>query len=86
MLGGLLSSYQLTGDKRLLVMADDWENDCCPLQLSTGMPYMFVNLKTGATRGAVSNPAEIGTLLIEFGALSKLTESRCISTKLNARW
>jgi mannosidase alpha-like ER degradation enhancer 2 len=74
MLGGLLSSYQLTGDKRLLVMAEDLGNRLLPAFNSpTGMPYVFVNLKTGATRGAVSNPAEIGTLLIEFGTLSKLT-------------
>src|SRR5580704_15795326 len=37
------------------------------------MPYVFVNLKTGATKGVESNPAEIGSLLIEFGTLSKLT-------------
>ena len=37
------------------------------------MPYVFVNLKTGAVRGESTNPAEIGTLLIEFGTLSKLT-------------
>ena len=34
---------------------------------------MYVNLKTGKTRGATSNPAEIGTLLLEFGTLSKLS-------------
>jgi Glycosyl hydrolase family 47 len=74
LLGGLLSSYQLTGDKRLLALADDLGNRLLPAFNSpTGMPYMFVNLKTGKTRGAESNPAEIGTLLIEFGALSKLT-------------
>src|SRR5436853_1556147 len=74
MLGGLLSSYQLTGDKRLLALADDLGKRLLPAFNSpTGMPYMYVNLQTGATRGAVSNPAEIGTLLIEFGALSKLT-------------
>ena len=39
------------------------------------MPYMYVNLKTGKTSGARSNPAEIGTLLLEFGTLSKLTGS-----------
>jgi mannosidase alpha-like ER degradation enhancer 2 len=76
MLGGLLSSYQLTGDKRLLAMADDLGKRLLPAFNSpTGMPYMYVNLKTGATRGAVSNPAEIGTLLIEFGTLSKLTKN-----------
>jgi mannosidase alpha-like ER degradation enhancer 2 len=74
MLGGLLSNYQLTGDKRLLALAQDLGDRLLPVFNSkTGMPYVFVNLKTGAVRGAVSNPAEIGTLLIEFGALSKLT-------------
>lgn len=74
MLGGLLSSYQLTGDERLLALADNLGNRLLPVFNSpTGMPYMFVNLKTGKTRGAESNPAEIGTLLLEFGTLSKLT-------------
>jgi mannosidase alpha-like ER degradation enhancer 2 len=74
LLGGLLSSYQLSGDKRLLALADDLGGRLLPaFDSPTGMPYMFVNLKTGKTRGAESNPAEIGTLLIEFGTLSKLT-------------
>jgi mannosidase alpha-like ER degradation enhancer 2 len=74
LLGGLLSSYQLTGDKMLLALADDLGTRLLPAFNSpTGMPYMFVNLKTGKTRGAESNPAEIGTLLLEFGTLSKLT-------------
>jgi len=74
LLGGLLSSYQLTGDKRLLNLAEDLGNRLLPAFNSpTGMPYMYVNLKTGKTRGAETNPAEIGTLLIEFGTLSKLT-------------
>jgi mannosidase alpha-like ER degradation enhancer 2 len=74
LLGGLLSSFQLTGDNRLLSLAEDLGDRLLPAFNSpTGMPYMYVNLKTGKTRGAVSNPAEIGTLLIEFGTLSKLT-------------
>ncbi len=74
LLGGLLSSYQLTGDKRLLELADDLGARLLPVFNSpTGMPYVFVNLKTGAVKGVESNPAEIGTLLIEFGTLSKLT-------------
>jgi mannosidase alpha-like ER degradation enhancer 2 len=74
LLGGLLSSYQLTGDQRLLDLADNLGNRLLPVFNSpTGMPYMYVNLKTGKTRGAESNPAEIGTLLLEFGTLSKLT-------------
>ncbi len=74
LLGGLLSSYQLSGDKRLLALADDLASRLLPAFNSpTGMPYVFVNLKTGAVRGDVTNPAEVGTLLIEFGTLSKLT-------------
>jgi mannosidase alpha-like ER degradation enhancer 2 len=74
LLGGLLSSFQLTGDKHLLALAEDLGKRLLPAFNSpTGMPYMYVNLKTGTVRGAESNPAEIGTLLIEFGALSKLT-------------
>ena len=74
LLGGLLSSYQLTGDKRLLLLADDLGRRLLPaFESPTGMPYMYVNLKTGAVRGAKSNPAEIGTLLLEFGTLSQLT-------------
>jgi len=73
-LGGLLSSYQLSGDKRLLALADDLGTRLLPAFNSpTGMPYMYVNLKTGAVREPHSNPAEIGTLLLEFGTLSKLT-------------
>src|SRR5262245_53097552 len=74
LLGDLLSSYQLTGDKRLLALADDLGKRLLPaFNSKTGMPYVFVNLKTGAVKGEVSNPAEIGTLLLEFGTLSKLT-------------
>jgi mannosidase alpha-like ER degradation enhancer 2 len=74
LLGGLLSNYQLSGDKRLLQLAEDLGNRLLPVFDSpTGMPYRFVNLKTGKVLGPVSNPAETGTLLIEFGTLSKLT-------------
>ncbi|HEY3570718.1 MAG TPA: glycoside hydrolase family 47 protein [Thermoanaerobaculia bacterium] len=74
LLGGLLSGYQMTGDARLLHLAEDLGKRLLPVFNSpTGMPYMFVNLKTGKTSGARSNPAEIGTLLLEFGTLSKLT-------------
>lgn len=74
LLGGLLSSHQLTGDARLLALADDLGGRLLPAFDSlTGMPYVNVNLKTGKTSGRTSNPAEIGTLLLEFGTLSKLT-------------
>jgi mannosidase alpha-like ER degradation enhancer 2 len=74
-LGGLLSGYQMTGDQRLLALADDLGARLLPaFESKTGMPFMYINLKTGAVRGEVSNPAEIGTLLLEFGALGKLTQ------------
>ncbi|MEJ7622830.1 MAG: glycoside hydrolase family 47 protein [Pyrinomonadaceae bacterium] len=73
-LGGLLTSYQMTGDKRLLALADDLGRRLLPVFDSpTGLPYKNVNLKTGKTSGPVSNPAETGTLLLEFGTLAKLT-------------
>ena len=74
LLGGLLSGYQMTGDKRLLDLADDLGTRLLPaFNSATGMPYRFVNLKTGVQTGPRSNPAEIGTLLLEFGTLAKLT-------------
>ncbi len=74
LLGGLLSAYQLTGDRRLLRLAEDLGNRLLPVFNSpTGLPYRYVNLRTGKVRGEVTNPAETGTLLIEFGTLSKLT-------------
>ena len=74
LLGGLLSSYQLTGDKRLLSLAEDLGNRLLPVFNSpTGLPYVYVNLQTGQVRDAITNPAETGTLLLEFGTLSKLT-------------
>jgi ER degradation enhancer, mannosidase alpha-like 2 len=73
-LGGLVTNYQLTGDKRFLNLAEDLGRRLLPVFDSpTGMPYRYVNLKTGKVRNSVSNPAETGTLLLEFGALSKLT-------------
>jgi mannosidase alpha-like ER degradation enhancer 2 len=74
LLGGLLSGYQLTGDNRLLSLAEDLGNRLLPVFNSpTGLPYVYVNLRTGQTRDPVTNPAETGTLLLEFGTLSKLT-------------
>src|SRR5947208_14016177 len=74
LLGGLLSSYQLTGDKRLLQLAEDLGTRLLPAFNSpTGLPYVYVNLHTGHVRDPLTNPAETGTLLMEFGTLSTLT-------------
>jgi mannosidase alpha-like ER degradation enhancer 2 len=74
LLGALLSAYQTSHDSRLLAKADDLGTRLLPaFRSKTGMPYRFVNLKTGAVDGVVSNPAEIGTLILEWGTLAKLT-------------
>ncbi|HEX8130310.1 MAG TPA: glycoside hydrolase family 47 protein [Pyrinomonadaceae bacterium] len=74
LLGGLLSGYQLSRDRRLLSLAEDLGTRLLPaFESPTGIPYMYVNLKTGQVRQPVTNPAEAGTLLIEFGTLAKLT-------------
>src|SRR6202030_2789564 len=65
LLGGLLSSYQLTGDKRLLTLAEDLGTRLLPVFNSpTGLPYVYVNLRSGEVLDAVTNPAETGTLLL----------------------
>ena len=73
-LGGLLSAFELVGDRRFLSLAEDLAIRLMKaFDSPTGMPYRYVNLKTGKTSGPVSNPAEIGTYLIEYGTLSKHT-------------
>ncbi len=73
-LGGLLSAYELDGDRRFLTLAEDLGKRLLPVfNSSTGMPYRYVNLRTGAIRDSVNNPAEIGTSLVEYGTLSRLT-------------
>ncbi len=73
-LGGLLSAYEFDGDKRFLTLAEDLGKRLLPVFISkTGMPYVNINLKTGETKNEINNPAEIGTLMLEFGTLSRLT-------------
>jgi hypothetical protein len=74
LLGGLQSAYELDGDKKLLALARDLADRLMPaFKTPTGMPYRYVNLQTGALSDSINNPAEIGTLMMEFGNLSKLT-------------
>jgi mannosidase alpha-like ER degradation enhancer 2 len=75
LLGGLLSAYEMTSDRRFLALAEDLGNRLLPVFDSpTGMPYTHVNLRTGKASGSTSNPAEIGTLILEFGTLSRHTK------------
>lgn len=76
-LGALITAYQLDGDPRFLALAVDLADRLLPaFDSATGMPYRYVHLRTGAVSEPVSNPAEIGTLMLEFGTLSKLTGDR----------
>ncbi len=73
-LGALLASHQLDGDPRWLDLATDLADRLLPaFDSPTGLPYVRVNLRTGATEWPGNNPAEIGTLMLEFGQLSRLT-------------
>lgn len=73
-MGGLLSAYQLDGDRRFLTLAEDLGKRMMPVfESPTGMPYRLVNLRTGRVRGEITNPCEVGSMLLEYGMLSKLT-------------
>jgi len=73
-LGGLLAMYQFTENERVLEKAVDFANRILPaFDSPTGIPYYWVNLKTGAVKGNEVNVAEAGTYLLEMGALSRFT-------------
>lgn len=75
LVGGLLSAHLASGDPVLLAKAKDLADrlmkafDASP----HGLPYRYVNLKTGAVRDPMTNLAEIGTYATEFGLLGQLT-------------
>ncbi|MDG2533558.1 glycoside hydrolase family 47 protein [Sphingomonas sp. HITSZ_GF] len=75
LVGGLLSAHLASGDKLLLAKAKDLTDRLMPAFTASpiGLPHRYVNLKTGAVRGPVTNPAEIGSCITEFGTLSRLT-------------
>jgi len=77
LLGSILSGHVCTGDKKLLALCHDLAERLMPaFDTPTGMPRRFVNLKTGATKGDVSYPAEIGGFAPEATTLAKLTGDR----------
>jgi hypothetical protein len=72
--GGLLAGYLATGNKKLLALTVDITDRLMPAFASpTGMPYQFVNLHTGVVSGTTPPLAEIGTNILEFGILSRIT-------------
>jgi mannosyl-oligosaccharide alpha-1,2-mannosidase len=78
MVGGLLSGWHGTREKKLLALAKDLADRLSPAftKSPTGMPYRFVNLKTGAVRDPVSFPAEIATYVPEWGTLGRAVGDR----------
>jgi hypothetical protein len=73
-LAALQTAYEMDGDKRFLTLAEDLAKRLMPaFNTPTGIPFRYVHLQTGKTRDPLNNPAEIGTLMMEFGKLSKLT-------------
>jgi ER degradation enhancer, mannosidase alpha-like 2 len=74
LLGGLITAYENDGDPKFLSLAENLGKRLMPcFNTPTGIPYRYVNLKTGAVRDSINNPAEVGTLMLEFGMLSKHT-------------
>ncbi|KAM7346551.1 ER degradation-enhancing alpha-mannosidase-like protein 2 [Cochliomyia hominivorax] len=86
--GGLLSAHLLSKKANveleegwpcqgpLLRMAEDVAKRLLPaFDTATGMPYGTVNLRYGVPKGetSITCTAGVGTLLVEFGTLSRLT-------------
>ncbi|TDX01934.1 glycoside hydrolase family 47 protein [Dinghuibacter silviterrae] len=73
-LGGLLNMYQWTHDPAILARAKDFgDRELKAFQSPTGIPYYWVNLRTGAVKGTRVNVAEAGSYLFELGILSYYT-------------
>lgn len=75
LVGGLLSAWHCSRDPVLLAKARDLADRLLPAFAASplGIPHRFVNLKTGVIRDPVTNPAETGTIIAEFGILSRAT-------------
>ena len=75
LVGGLLSAHLACGDPVLLAKAKDLADRLMKAFEASphGLPYRYVNLRTGAVRDPETNLAEIGTYATEFGVLGQLT-------------
>ncbi len=78
LVGGLLSGYLATREKKLLTLAHDLANRLAPAftKSPTGLPYRFVNLRSGAVRDKATFPAEFGSYIPEFGTLGRLVNDK----------
>ncbi|HTX57735.1 MAG TPA: glycoside hydrolase family 47 protein [Candidatus Acidoferrales bacterium] len=75
MVAGLIAGYYATGERFMLDGARDLADRLlvCFTKSPSGAPYRFANLRTGAVSDPKSNLAEIGSNILEFGDLSRLT-------------
>jgi mannosyl-oligosaccharide alpha-1,2-mannosidase len=75
LVGGLLSAFHACGDPVLLAKARDCADRLMPSFAASpiGIPHRFINLRTGALRDSITNPAETGTFIPEYGFLSRAT-------------
>ncbi len=75
-LGGLLSMYEISKNPIFLEKAEDFGRRLIKaFDSPTGLPYYFVNLKTGETKGEIINLAEAGSYVFELGILSYYTQN-----------
>lgn len=77
-LGGLLSAYDLTGEKVFVDKAEQLAESLMPaFHPKTGMTYGKINLQTGSAKNPswshASVLAEVGTIQMEYFALSRHT-------------
>jgi hypothetical protein len=74
LVGGLCSGHHATGNPVLLARARDLADRLLPAFNSpTGIPFRYVNLRTGAVTDEQTPLAEVGSNITEFGYLSQQT-------------
>jgi mannosyl-oligosaccharide alpha-1,2-mannosidase len=78
MVAGLLSGYYATGERFLLDGARDLADRLlvCFTKSPSGAPYRYANLHTGEVSKPETNLAEIGSNVLEFGDLTRITGDR----------
>jgi Glycosyl hydrolase family 47/Ricin-type beta-trefoil lectin domain-like len=77
LVGGLCSGHHATGNPVLLAKARELADRLLPaFDSPTGIPFRFVNLRTGAASGGQTPLAEVGSNITEFGYLSAQTGDR----------
>lgn len=87
-LGGLLSSYDLSGDSMFLRKAEELATVMLPaFDTTTGIPVTSINFQTGrgnnpSWAGGNSNLAEFGTLQLEWLTLAARTGNHLYSDKV----